>query len=696
MPRITIRIKLLLLSVAMLSIPYVGFQYLRETERYLQSSLEDSLLAVGGALAVSLQNQSALFRDAPDDSRAGYPLFVHTQNYPTHIDGYIEDWAEYLEWFDRFEYVGVPTDARRQKPAFDLIIGEHEQYLNLLVMVTDESYVYQQAQSSAPESADTVELIIHGANEVTRSVFIGTAGPGPVTGYTVTENWDFSATRHPVTNIVGEWRETASGYVVEIRVPMNFVSNGLGVRVHDTDAGVEGSLIVSSIAESAKLRPNTLLRTSAQLQQTLERVGLKKGRRVWVINRTGQVLASGGSLTSESKRGAINFLYTWILPAANNSFEDELSSASRLRGDEVLHALGGRPSTRWRSSPDERAVIVSAAHPVRSGNELVGAIVVEETTNSIQTVQRDAMAALFNKSIIVFVGVSLFLLVFASRLSYRITRLRDESERAIDEHGRVRGTIPSSSASDEIGDLTRSYAAMLNRLTEYNAYLESMASKLSHELRTPLAVVSSSFENLAALDLEPDHERYLARAREGMTRLHNLVSRLSEASRLEQSVANVELVELDVSSLLRGCVDGYRNAYPDYEFDLSEPQTPCSVIGSGDLIAQLLDKIIENATAFSDIHDPIGVTLSCYSEHFELAIKNRGGTLPDAMQEQIFNSMVSVRGERSGAHLGLGLHIARLIVEIHRGRIWATNLDDGSGVEFTIRLPRGASPVKPT
>jgi len=696
-PKITIRVKLLLLSIAMLSIPYVGFQYLRETERYLQSSLEDSLLVVAGALAVSLQNQSTLFRSASRERRAGDPLFVHALSYPIHLDGYTDDWTGYLEWSDRFGNIDEDPGTGRQPPVFDLVIGEHDQYLNLLVLVNDESYVYQQGGAFVPERADTVELVVDGENGQPRSVFFSTAGPGPVTAFSIVENWDFSVTRHPVTNLVGEWRETPQGYAVELRVPIYFARDAIAIVVHDTDDGFDRSIKVSSGGAVEEIIPNDLLRTSAQLQQMIERIGLKEGRRVWVINRSGQVLASGGTLASETKRGAINLLYTWILPAASETFEDDLKSASRLRGEEVLRALGGASSTRWRSSRDERAVIVSAAHPVRSGNELVGAIVVEETTNSIQTLQRDAMAALFNQSIFVFVGVSLILLIFASRLSFRIGKLRDQAERAIDPHGRVVGAIAGSSASDEIGDLSRSYSTMLERLADYNAYLESMAGKLSHELRTPLAVVSSSLENLDALDLAEEQERYLERARDGMARLHNLVSRLSEASRLEQSVSEVEFQEFDLAELLNGCVDGYRAAYPTHRIDLTGTLKPCFFVGSGDLIMQLLDKLIVNAVAFGSAVEPIEIALSPHTDLVELCVTNRGSSLPEAMQKQIFNSMVSLRQERSDRepHLGLGLFIARLIVEFHHGEISAQNLDDGSGVRFSIRLPlAGPSSVR--
>ncbi|MDA0822230.1 MAG: ATP-binding protein [Proteobacteria bacterium] len=690
MPKITIRIKLAMLSIAMLSIPYVGFQYLRETERYLQSSLEDSLSAVSGALAVSLQNQSALFRNSSDNALSRDPIFSHPLNYPIHIDGYVDDWEGYLQWADHFESSGRSTLEQRKPPAFDLIVGEHEQYLNVLILASDESSVYQKGGSFDPQAADTVELTIYKNDGLIKSIFLGTAGPGPITAYDISENWDFSTTRNPIANVFGEWRETLAGYTVEIRIPLDLVGNALGISIYDKDVGFSESLKVSTMGEQIAARPNPLLRTSAMLQQTIQKIGFKKGRRVWVINRTGQVLASTGTLVSETKRGAINFIHTWILPIASGTFEDELRSASRLRSAEVLLALSGQASTRWRSSADERAVIVSAAHPVRSGNELVGAIVVEETTNSIQTVQRDAMAALFNKSIGVFAGVSLILLIFASRLSIRIARLRDQSERAIDQHGRVVGSISRSSASDEIGDLTRSYSAMLVRLKDYNAYLESMASKLTHELRTPLTVVSSSLQNLDSTTLNLDQEKFLDRAREGIDRLHNLVSRLSEASRIEQAVSNVEFEWFDLAALIRGSVDGYKNAYIDNRFELNLPSVPCEVLASDDLVAQLLDKLIDNAVGFSTVEKAIEVRLSSNDDEYLIEVKNYGRQLPEAMQNELFNSMVSVRsgGHGGDLHLGLGLHIARLIAEIHQGRIAAKNLDDGSGVSFTASLPR--------
>ena len=281
-------------------------------------------------------------------------------------------------------------------------------------------------------------------------------------------------------------------------------------------------------------------------------------------------------------------------------------------------------------------------------------------------------------------------MIFATNLSYRIKRLRDESERAIDAHGRVVGAISNSTSSDEIGDLARSYSALLGRLSDYNSYLESMASKLTHELRTPLTVVSSSLQNLDSTNLNDDQEKYLSRGREGIGRLHNLVSRLSEASRLEHSISNVEFSEFDLTNLLKGCVDGYRNAYEDRRIDLSVPQKNCAYSGSDDLIVQLLDKLVDNALAFGQRDYPIEIDLFDEPQNYIIEVKNRGKLLPDAMQQQIFSSMVSVRPDNDSgqSHLGLGLYIVRLIAEIHGGNVAAENLADLSGVVFKVTLSK--------
>ena len=100
----------------------------------------------------------------------------------------------------------------------------------------------------------------------------------------------------------------------------------------------------------------------------------------------------------------------------------------------------------------------------------------------------------------------------------------------------------------------------------------------------------------------------------------------------------------------------------------------------------MLDKLVDNAVDFSQPSDEIRIGLSSRDEELELSVTNPGPPLPDTMRTQLFDSLVSVRGEQDDHHLGLGLFIARLIAEGHEGRIRADNAN--GGVCFTVTLPR--------
>ena len=92
--------------------------------------------------------------------------------------------------------------------------------------------------------------------------------------------------------------------------------------------------------------------------------------------------------------------------------------------------------------------------------------------------------------------------------------------------------MQTSKANDEIGDLSRSFSTAVNRLSQYNHYLENMSSRLSHELRTPIAIVRTSLENLSLQALPENSSAYIDRAQGGINRLNNILTNMSEATRL--------------------------------------------------------------------------------------------------------------------------------------------------------------------
>ena len=285
--------------------------------------------------------------------------------------------------------------------------------------------------------------------------------------------------------------------------------------------------------------------------------------------------------------------------------------------------------------------------------------------------------------------VVLGLLSYATLLSFRVRRLARAAETALSPEGEIRPALPGRRAGDEIGDLARSFTALLKRLREYTEYLTTLKAKLAHELRTPLAIITTSLDNLERESHESHLSPYAARLREGTERLDAILGAMSEATLIEQAVADTDPELFSVGPVIASCVEAYRDVYQDRRFELHDRAVDARVLGSAELIAQMLDKLIDNAVSFSPTESTITLTLTSSERHIGLRITNVGPRLPEAMRNQLFDSLVSMRDERSqGRHLRLGLYIVALIVYYQRGAVRAEDLPDGSGVSFDVELPR--------
>ncbi len=284
---------------------------------------------------------------------------------------------------------------------------------------------------------------------------------------------------------------------------------------------------------------------------------------------------------------------------------------------------------------------------------------------------------------------SVGLLGYATWLSLRVRRLAHAAETAIGPHGEIRTAIPGSGARDEIGALARSFTNLLERLRGHTEYLRTLASKLSHELRTPLAVVTTSLDNLEHEVKAPAAEAYLARLRQGAERLDAILAAMSEATELERAINDTKAERFRLAAVVESCCQAYRDVYPERQFECRVAARATEIIGSGELVAQLLDKLVDNAVSFSAPGSRIEVELAESSGELVLSVTNRGPPLPAKMREQLFDSLVSIRERRDDRpHLGLGLHIVALIAKFHGGRAGADDLPDGSGVVFRVIFPR--------
>jgi len=438
--------------------------------------------------------------------------------------------------------------------------------------------------------------------------------------------------------------------------------------------------------------------------------------RIWVVDAQSRVRGLAGALNSASRtspapasqQSIIGSAYSRMIrpvvrmlsPDPSIPTLEDARLAQRVVMSQVERALVGEANWRWRSAADGSGEILSVGQPVWQGDNIVGAVVLEETASSRQSIKFAALESLLGTTIVVFLVGFVALLGFAWRLASRMRRLQKVADSATDSHGRILGRIAGSveaDSDDEIGALAQTLDSALQRLGRYNGYLEQMAARLSHELRTPVAVVRSSLDNLRQGKLGPEARVYVDRADEGVRRLSGLISRMSEATQLEGLLQGAEKSTYDLAGVVESCVEGYRCAYTaqaTHEFVFSvNTGEPVLVCGLPDALAQLLDKLVQNAVDFAAPGTAIRVSIVSSAGRASLSVENKGPLLPADAARNLFVSMVSSRGPsaNSGDHLGLGLYIVRLISEFHGGKASARNLGDGSGVRFEILLPLAGS-----
>jgi len=702
----SLRLKLLLLGLATLVLPWAGCNYAREMESALRQGEQNSLQAVSQTIAASLQGRTdLLYRMAPPDGasteepaadesshgnppggngpqnnapqtntplgstpqsnasedksapgnpsqRGPYDLTPLVLTAAPLVDGYSDDWPrEPSRWVD------YSKDARHR---FRLLSGVYERMLYLLLEVHDEHPVFDGLGTNWLDAAtygDRVWIGYQDPRGEQQQVFLAATGPGSVSARRIAagEYGQRSAELEP--RIHGAWQTTSDGYRIEVRLPLSMLGAGFGVLVDDRDARGAAPVSYGTLRADDLHTQGRLIVASPDLSTYLAQF-LQPGLRIAVLTPSDEMLSRA----------------------------DALAQAPLLSAEAPLLA---RLYRRFVDRPGERQVIAAdAAIYDRDHLALIGRLEVTQTADRWIRLRDHALTRMLNFTLIssaVLVGA---MFAFAAWLALRLARLRRASESALTRTGLIT-SFPETSARDELGDVARGFSTLLARLNEYTSYLRTLAGKLAHEIRTPLTIVRSSLDNLEAEQVGDSARTYLARARQGSERLSAILLAMGAASRVEEAIGSAERVIFDLVPLLDSTVAAYRGAFPGRTFEAELPAAPVTLDGAPDLIVQMLDKLIDNAVDFSPAASPIIVRLSLAPQAALIEVENRGAPLPAHLEGRLFESLWQSRPDGdSRPHFGLGLYIVRLIAEFHNGEAFASNLPDGGGVRIGVRLAR--------
>lgn len=344
-------------------------------------------------------------------------------------------------------------------------------------------------------------------------------------------------------------------------------------------------------------------------------------------------------------------------------------------------------ATVWRA-PD-RTPVITAAAPLTGGVAVMTAINARDITTTVRAERYRLSLVLLTVTI-----VSILLSLFLARTIVRpLRRLARAAVRV--RLGRAREVVVPRlpDRKDEIGMLARALSDMSLALRARIDATEAFAADVTHELKNPLASLRSAVDGLGGVKDPALQERLLAIVRDDVHRLDRLISDISEASRLDAQLSRAKFEPVDIGAMIDGLLAQRRARGVERGVRLCldhVPGEPLVTAGEGGRLERVFENLIDNALSFSPDGGLIAIAAQRAGEWIEVRVEDEGPGVPPDEREAIFRRFQSIRpqDEAFGQHSGLGLAIARTIIEAHQGVIDVQSREDRlSGARFVVRLP---------
>jgi signal transduction histidine kinase len=249
----------------------------------------------------------------------------------------------------------------------------------------------------------------------------------------------------------------------------------------------------------------------------------------------------------------------------------------------------------------------------------------------------------------------------------------------------------SASSRDEVGELGRAFNKMAADLAEVDRMRKDLVANVSHELRTPISALQAVLENMID-GVEPPDPATLQTMLTQVERLGRLVSQLLDLSRLESGAIPIDVRPFEVGSLLEQAAAEFklgsqRASDKKVRLDLILPEAGLTATGDAERVHQVVANLLDNAVRHSPEGGVVGLTATEDDGGVRIEVRDEGPGIPEGERERIFERFYRSDSARAGGSSGLGLAIARWIVDMHGGEIKAENADP-SGCRVVVRLPR--------
>ena len=298
----------------------------------------------------------------------------------------------------------------------------------------------------------------------------------------------------------------------------------------------------------------------------------------------------------------------------------------------------------------------------------------------------------FNESLLISVAAAslvalLVSFIFSKNILGPVSVMTSASRRIAEGHYDERVELRGN---DELNQLAGSFNQMAEQLEQVESMRRQLIGDVAHELRTPLTAIKGTAEALMDGVLPASTETYQQIHSEA-GRLSRLVDDLQELSRVESRSTQLDIHPVDSASLIQTVTKRLKYPFDEkrVKLTLSLPRDPIHVLADEGRILQVLTNLIGNALQYTPEHGTVTISIERDKNEALISVADTGDGIPPEHLARIFDRFYRVDKSRSRARggSGIGLTIAKHLVESHGGRIWARSAGKEKGSVFIFTLP---------
>lgn len=367
---------------------------------------------------------------------------------------------------------------------------------------------------------------------------------------------------------------------------------------------------------------------------------------------------------------------------------DQVSNWTELRSLDFAN----KPQSTVKYAADRTPMILATSN-IPANDEKI--LLTSNARDITRIVRAERVSVVF--VMLVAVIVSILLSLFLARTIVQPIRKLARAALRVRLGREPEITIPSlPGRKDEIGQLASAFSDMSGALRHRIDATEAFAADVSHEIKNPLASLRSALEGLENVDDPVLQQQLLSVARDDVRRIDRLISDISEASRVDAELARTKFEPVDIGQMLDQILAAreQREENTGVNIAFARPGRGVTmVMGDDGRLERVFSNLLDNAVSFSPENGLIEIMATPVGDEVIIHISDQGPGIPTERHKQIFDRFHSDRpeGEEFGRHSGLGLAIAKTIVEGHNGIICSMErLDGEKGACFEIRLPTAA------